>query len=184
MKIIGLDISTACLGWSLLEFKKKPKLSAVGYYKPSEILKDDENLLNSFSWLTETKKFVIDLIKKHQPNRVAIEDFIRFLRGGSGSSTILPLAILNRTICLAIKEEFPDLPLDICNVISIRTNLKKQFNLSELPEKKSLPDLFEKHLKIKIPKLMNKKGNKILDEVFDEADSIAVAIYSNSLLNK
>lgn len=180
MKILGLDISTSTVGICVIDFdaKGKVKLVYIDYYKPIKKILDDKNE-DFLHMLSEAKTYILEIIQKYQPDHIAVEDFIRFLGGGSGAGTIIPLAILNKTICLSIYENYLDTPLHICNVISIRTRIKKDLGRIELPPKEEIPEILEKMLKITIPRPMKKtrKGEKIDEPHWDMADSIAVAYY-------
>jgi Holliday junction resolvasome RuvABC endonuclease subunit len=187
MRILGLDISTTTIGRSVIDFndKGRAKIIHLDYYKPLKgTLEDKEK--DYLHMISDAKADVNSLINRFEPTHVAVEDYIRFMKGSSGAATIIPLATLNRTICLSVFENYPDLPLHICNIISIRTRIKKASNLTDLPKKEDLPELLEKLLKIKIPRPMKKtrKGDKLMEEHFDMTDAVAVAFYCNYLLTE
>lgn len=185
MRILGLDISTSTVGIAIIDFNKsgKAKLIHIDYYKPiKNAFKDnlnnkDKDLLNM---LSEAKKTLMGYAEKYKPDVIAVEDYIKFMKGGSGAGTIIPLATLNRTICLAAYETYPLTPLRICNVMSIRTRIKKDVGRQDLPPKEEIPVLLENLLNISIPRPIKhtKKGDKILEEHWDMADAVAVAYYS------
>lgn len=186
-RIMGLDISTTTIGIAIIDFNKNGKVTPryIDYYKPIKGKIEDKEI-DSLNMLSEAKKYIQSIIIKYQPTNIGVEDYIRFMKGGSGSATIIPLANLNRTICLSVFEQFPDIPLHICNVMSIRTRIKKSCNLIALPEKKQLPEILEKELKIKIPCPVKdtRKGQKIMDEYYDMTDAISVCFYCYKLLNE
>ncbi len=136
--------------------------------------------------LQDAKKEILNIIWEYKPDHVAVEDFIKFMSGGSGAATIIPLATLNRTLCLGVVETYPLIPLHICNVISIRTRIKKASGLTELPKKEEIPGLLEKLLKIEIPRPTKetRKGPKLMEEHFDMADAVAVAFYCHKILTE
>lgn len=177
-RILGLDISTKTIGISVLDYNKKVELVYVDFYKPIKNTIEDKNK-DFLNLLLNAKKHILSIIEKYKPTHIAVEDYIRFMKGGSGSSTIIPLCILNRTICLSIVEKYPEIELSICNIISIRTKIKKNCGLTSFPPKEEIPKLLEKLLNIKIPRptKITKKSTKILEEHFDMADAIAVGYY-------
>jgi len=170
-KVMGLDASTSTIGLSIIEYdEKNMNLLHYEYYKPPSLSK-----VNEIERLLEVKNFILDRIKKFSPNEVAIEDFARFMKGRSGASTIIPLAILNRTICLAIYENLNFMP-NILNVNTIRAKLKIN---NERPKKEDMPNVVAYHLNIQFPwiKKINKKNKKevLIEENYDIADSISCA---------
>lgn len=187
MRILGLDVSTTTIGRAIIDFndKGKAKIIHLDYFKPlKQTLEDKEK--DYLYMISDAKADINALINKYEPDHVAVEDYIRFMKGGSGAATIIPLATLNRTICLSVFENYPDLPLHICNVISIRTRIKKASNLTDLPKKEDLPDLLEKLLKIKIPKptKQTRKGEKVMEEHYDMTDAVAVAFYCHHMITE
>lgn len=167
---MGLDASTTTVGIAVVEYNgKKPKLIHQEYYKPNKKLPE-------LQWLYETKEHVCYVADIYNVDEFAIEEYIKYMKGGSGASTIIPLAILNRTICLNIYELYHKEPV-ILNVMKIRHCLKTN---KKLPSKEDMPELVAKHLRIKFPyykKTIKKTGKqKILSESNDVADAIAVAL--------
>lgn len=168
---MGLDASTSTIGLSVIEYDEKlMKLIHYEYYKPASLSK-----VNELERLIQVKKFILDRIEKFNPDDVAIEDFARFMKGKSGAGTIIPLAILNRTICLTIYERLNKLP-NILNVNTIRAKLKIT---NERPKKEEMPNIVAHHLNIEFPwiKKINKKtkNEKLIEENYDIADSISCA---------
>jgi Holliday junction resolvasome RuvABC endonuclease subunit len=192
MKVLGLDISTTAIGYSILDcYNQKFKLIECHYYTPLEKFEGKKlNQLDKIEFLQMldyAKSFVQDLISKHQPDLIAIEDFIRFLGGGSSSATIIPLAILNQTIALLAYQHTQtnkQVKISLCNVMSIRHRIKKASNLTELPDKEAIHPLLENLLKIKLPVFYTtSKQTKIAPTTYDCSDSIAVAYYAYNQLN-
>jgi Holliday junction resolvasome RuvABC endonuclease subunit len=182
MRIIGLDISTTCIGIAILDTNKdKIKLVNAKIYKPIEPFnkKVKELSNNEFLEMLDLAKIEIkQILDEYKPDQICIEDYIRFLKGGSGSSTIIPLAILNRTISLLCYDycKTNNCKVSIYNVISIRTIIKKAAELSELPKKEELPYYLAPLMNITFPEYKNKKNN-ILPETYDVADAIAICFY-------
>jgi len=187
MRIISFDISTSTIGICVIDFDKKgkAKLVYIDYYKPIKHTIEDKNIDFLFT-LSEAKKHILVLVEKYKPDYIAIEDFIRFMKGHSGAGTIIPLSCLNRTICLSMYEQYAKTPLYICNVMSIRTRIKKDIGRTDLPGKEEIPDILEKLLNITIPSPTKKtrSGLKIREERNDMADAVAVAYYCYKLLQQ
>jgi Holliday junction resolvasome RuvABC endonuclease subunit len=187
MRILGLDVSTTTIGISVIDFDdEKASVIYIGYYKPEKGLLPDHNF-DFLNMLRLAKREIISIISEYKPDHVAVEDFIKFMSGGSGAATIIPLAVLNRTLCLSITETFSQLPLHICNVISIRTRIKKASKLTSLPKKDEIPALLETILNIEIPrptKDVRGKSPRLMEEHYDMADAIAVAYYCNQIITE
>lgn len=187
MRILSIDCSTTTIGLSVLDFnsKKKAKLVHLSHYKPikHQLPEKEFDFLNTISL---AKQHLIGLIEQYKPDIISIEEYIRYLGGGSGAATIIPLAILNRSLCLMVQENYPQIQLKISNVISIRSQIKRALNLPSLPQKEELPSHLEQLLKIKIPILTKetRKGLKTLPETYDQSDAIAVAYYTYTQLEK
>ena len=163
MRIMGLDASTSTIGLAIIEASEL-KLIHYEYYKPSK--KED-----IFHKLQEVRKFISTKINEFKPDLVALEDIILFMKGHSTAKTISGLAVLNRTVGLAVLDYLGQAPY-LMNVMSIRSLIKID---KKAPKKEEVPDVVAKHLNIDFPYLLNKKG-KILNENYDMADAMAAAI--------
>jgi hypothetical protein len=97
------------------------------------------------------------------------------MKGSSSANTVIPLAILNMTLRLAIRDI--GITPEALNVLKIRHTLKLT---KVLPKKEDIPELVAQHLGIPYPWLykINRrtKQQQILEESYDVADSIAVAL--------
>lgn len=168
-KIMGLDISSSCIGIALLEWddqSNKVIFNQCKFYKPPKKGEFLERLM-------ETKKAINQIIQEFKPDYIAIEDIIQFMGHGSTAKTIITLAAYNRTIGLLAYEYLGKLP-ELYSVMAIRHGLKLA---KELPAKEEMPLLIAKHLKIKFPFLYKKDGKTPKSESFDMADACAVATY-------
>lgn len=161
--IFGLDISTTTIGLAVLINGKKPKLKHVEYFKPPK----NGNL---FERLSIVKTWIKSKLDEFKPDVIVIEDIISFMKGHSGSKTIISLAVINRTVGLTIFEHTGIVPY-IVNVNTIRALTK----INERLKKEDIPDMIEKTLKIKFPYVINAKG-KIAEESYDMADAVAAAL--------
>ena len=169
---MGLDISTTTVGIAIIEASDKITLVHSEFYKPP---KEGD----IFYRLSTTRDYVMSIFDKFKPDDVAIEDIILFMKGFSGAKTIIPLAVLNRTIGLAIYEKLKKPPV-LLNVLKIRRTLNEK---KGLPSKEEMPELVAKILDIDFPYIKNKK-DKLIVENFDVADGIAVALAWAKLKNQ
>jgi len=171
-KILGLDVSTTTIGIAIVEFEKDisdAKLIHTEYYKPNK--KTDE-----INRLKEAVDYILKIAEKFKVDDVAVEEYIKFMKGSSGASTVIPLAIINTTLRLFIYEKLNIMPF-VYNVLTIRHALK--FN-KKLPAKEDIPEIVARHLNINFPyeyKINRKtKQQDIKIESYDVADSVAVAL--------
>jgi Holliday junction resolvasome RuvABC endonuclease subunit len=169
MRIIGLDASTSTVGICILDYNEQSiKLVHYEYYKP-----DKSNGL--LDMLQKTRAYILDLFYKYQVQEFVIEDFVKFMKGASSASTVIPLAILNMTLRLAMLD-IGVIPESL-NVLKIRHTIKRN---KELPKKEDIPELVAYHLGIDYPWYykINKRTKQqvVIEESFDVADAMAVSI--------
>lgn len=165
MRILGLDASTSNIGLAVLDHDIKDgytKLAHLECYQPPEL----DILLK----LQAVRKFIQEKINYFKPDEVALEEIILFMKGASTAATISSLAVLNRTVGLAVLDALGSQP-HLYNVLSIRHAIKET---KELPSKEEIPELVAKILGIKFPYIY-KKG-KIVSQNQDMADAIAAAL--------
>ncbi len=109
---------------------------------------------------------------------MALEDIILFMKGHSTAATVSALAVLNRTVGLAIYNQSGK-PPELLNVMKVRHALKIN---KRLPGKEEIPDLVSHHLKIEFPWVFKEKGRgknkelKTIEENYDMADAMAVGL--------
>jgi Holliday junction resolvasome RuvABC endonuclease subunit len=174
-RILGIDASTTTIGICILNCDdSKPILEHYEFYKP----KKKENL---FFMLSAVRKYIIELINKHKPDIVVIEDILKFIRGRSTANTITLLAALNRTVGTAVYDSSGKYP-KLLTVMKIRHAVKLT---KDLPDKDQIPDIMSKRLGIDFPYVYTRKKT-IAKESYDIADSIAVAFayYLINTVNK
>lgn len=173
--VLGFDVSSSTIGFGVIDYDGygQYKLIDSGYFKPNK-------KVSLFKSLELVKADVYNLIKKHNPDDIAIEDVVQFMAKKSTARTIITLAVYNRTVGLTCYEIHGKEP-SLWSVMAIRHKLKlnKQF-----PPKEDMPNIIEKHLNITFPwitKIVKKKGKapekKICVESYDVADGICVALY-------
>lgn len=164
-RVLGLDASTNTIGICVLDFEADGYLNLVysSYYKPPKKGHPIERL-------GTTKLAIENIIDIYKPDHIALEDIILFMKGKSTAKTTTSLASLNRTVGLAAYDKMKK-PPTLLNVMTIRHAIKD----GEFPEKEKIPELVAKKLNINFPWMFN-KNNKKIDENFDVADGMAVAL--------
>ncbi len=174
MRIMGFDISSSTCGWCVLDIDDKDiKYIDSGYFKPSKIGTDLDKLVG-------VRNTINNLLNKYKPEKIAIEDIIKFMAGKSSANTIVVLAQTNRTVGLVCYDYLKSNP-EMYPVLTIRHCLKKD---KVLPKKEDMPDLVSHHLGLTFPWEYN-RNNKKREENFDRADGIAVALcYAFKLTGK
>jgi Holliday junction resolvasome RuvABC endonuclease subunit len=178
-KVLGLDISSSCIGWGLLEIDNSNNIT----YLNSGIIKPPKNG-SILERLHGTRDLVAAVIKKNKPDYVGIEDIISFIRNKSTATTIITLAVFNRMIGLLSMDLIGNVP-ELFSVLDIRHGLKLN---STFPKKEDMPELVAYHLGIKFPYTYITRGKskgKIHITSYDRADGLAVALhYAFSLTGK
>lgn len=171
-KILGLDVSSTTIGYSVLEItpENEIKLVSLNYLKPIKKGTIIERIVDTRNKI----KTIIDEVK---PDYIAVEDIIQFMKGASTAKTIIVLTTFNRMICLLAHDYLGRSP-ELLSVMTIRHGLKFD---NIFPKKEDMPDLVAKHLGITFPYKLNKKGN-ICVESYDMADGVAVGLYYALLL--
>jgi hypothetical protein len=171
MKILGLDISSATIGFSILEIKnKKVSLLEYGHLKPPSKKKSKDNfsLRLDFAFNEITK-----LIKRTKPDIVAIEDYAKkFSEGRSSANTILVLASFNEVCGLAAYRILETKPTRI-PVTTLRRLVKDEYK-EVVKDKEDVLKFCKKHFK-NFTTVNNRAGN-IKEESYDQADSIIVGL--------
>lgn len=165
---MGLDASTSTIGISIIDYDELGlKLVHSEYYKPDK----SDGILEM---LRLARAHILNLFGKYQVQEFVIEDYVRFMKGASSAATVIPLAILNMTLRLAILDM--GLNPEALNVLKIRHTIKIG---KKLPAKEEIPELVAQHLGIQYPWLYRtnrKKEQVIMEESYDVADAIAVSI--------
>lgn len=164
-RILGLDASTSTIGICVLDFTLDGKFDLIlaNYYKPPKKGHPIEKL-------AMTKMAIEKIIEKYNPDHIALEDIILFMKGKSTAKTTTSLAALNRTVGLAVYEKTTR-PPTLLNVLTIRHAIK----IREVPDKEKIPETVAERLQIQFPWILN-KNNKPIPENYDIADGMAVAL--------
>jgi len=172
-RILGFDVSSETIGWGLVSTDNTSGhiiLIDSGYLKP---IKDGQII----DRIIDTRNKVNDIIIACKPDYIGIEDIIKFMKGKSTANTIIMLTTFNRMIGVLAFDYLKFRP-ELFNVMTIRNGLK----IGKIsPKKEDIPELVAKHLGITFPYEYKtgkrSKVTKIVDESFDRADGIAVALY-------
>lgn len=171
MLILGLDISSATIGWSVLEVADdKCVLKKYGHIKPTSKKKSDDN----FSLrLNHAFDAITDLVKKEAPQVIAIEDYAKkFSKGRSSANTILILSSFNEVCGLAAYRASNLKPIRI-PVTTLRKIVKTEYDC-DIDDKEDVMTFCKKTFNNFLTQ--NNKAGNIKKESYDEADSIIVAL--------
>lgn len=171
--ILGFDASSTTIGYCVLtldDTNNSISFVKAGYIKP---LKKGTIIERIVDTRNKVQKVIVDA----QPDHIAIEEIIQFMKGKSTAKTIIMLTTFNRMICLTSYDYLGSSP-KLYSVMTIRHGLKTG---KELPKKEEMPALVAQHLGITFPYEYNKKGN-IKVESYDKADGMAVALYHARVL--
>jgi Holliday junction resolvasome RuvABC endonuclease subunit len=165
--ILGLDISTKCIGYSIIDTSyNPPKLLHCSFIKPPK-------KGSLFDRITKTQTAITQILNEYKPQIVGIEAIAKYMGKFSTAQTIIALARINMAIGLTCYNYLGHEPV-MHSVMSIRHGLKLT---KALPKKDEIPELLEKLLGIKFPYVYDENG-EIAEESFDMADSLAVALYT------
>jgi Holliday junction resolvasome RuvABC endonuclease subunit len=168
-KILGLDISSATVGWSLIEYDDKTEtLIEYGYIKPPNSTKGSL-AFRSLGYLKTLKKFLAE----KNPDFIAIEAYAnKFPKGKSTARTIITLSHFNEVTSMGCIEVLNIDPVSYA-VVTVRSCLSKMSN-TKITSKEEAFEYTSKYFK-NFKKRNNRAGN-LAKECFDEADAIAVCL--------
>jgi len=167
-KILGFDASSTTIGWACLEIND---IDNSIVHKNSGFIKPPKKG-NIIERIYKTRAEVQKVIDLYKPDHIGIEEIIQFMQGKSTAKTIIMLTTFNRMVGLVSYDSLGVTP-EFFNVMSIRHGLKLN---KDLPKKEDMPDLVSQHLGITFP-YQYKKTGKPIEENYDRADGIAVALY-------
>ena len=167
MRQLGLDISSATIGYVVLE---DGVIIEKGHYKPtkSKVKKVSVSIAER---LSPTYYDMKKIIKRINPDVVCIEDYARkFSAGRSSAKTIIILSCFNEVVSMACYDAITVVPIKY-TVAAIR----KTLGLKGKIEKKDVLNVILEHypdFKIELNRMNNTKK-----EIYDEADALAVLIH-------
>ncbi len=114
MKILGLDISTSCTGWSVVS--EAGEFIDAGYLE----LKKEKSIYDK---AMKVKKFISDISKKYVIDSVFIEENLQAFRPGlSSAKTLMTLSRFNGMVSLVCHEVLNKEPV-MLNVNAARKSL-------------------------------------------------------------
>ena len=167
--VLGLDISSSTIGWSLLEYDdQKIELKDYGHMKPPKSTKGSLAFRASNAY-----DEMYDFLKRIDPDFVVIEAYAnKFPAGRSTARTIIVLSVFNELMSIACLKGLSYEPIRYA-VVTIRSVLSKQAGY-KISSKEECFDYIKKYFSNF--SLRNNKNGKIAKECYDEADAIAVAL--------
>jgi len=168
-KVLGLDISSSIIGYSLFEFdSNNVTLKTYGYLKPPNKSK------GSISYrLDKTSLLMVNLFEDLKPDYICVEDYAkRFSMGRSQANTIIVLSVFNEQVCL---EAFRYLKTDVYRypVMTIRSQISKMLN-TKIVSKDDIYYELTKQCSI-FKTTLNKNGTTRKEDM-DIVDSMAVSM--------
>lgn len=164
MKILGFDVSSTVTAYCCMTVEDKKIINIEhGFFKPNK-------KGTIFERLSSFQKEIEKIVKKFNPDQIAIEDIIQFMKQKSQANTIITLALFNRQVGLTCFN-FGYQPY-LYNVMQIRHCIKLN---KDIPKKEDVPSVLEKRLNITFPFILNKKS-KIKPESYDVSDAFAVTL--------
>ena len=168
-KILGFDISSTTIGYSLIEFDKENiKIIEYGHLKPPS----SEAGTLAFRAL-KASKMLKDLFLRLNPDYVAFEDYANsFSKGRSSARTIIVLSVFNEMSAMTCLDTLGIEPIKY-PAITIRSALSKIKGEKITSKEEAFKFVCDNYPDFK---LRYKKTKKIKDECFDEADAIAVCL--------
>lgn len=176
-RVLSIDASTTTIGYAILDYDDGyVSLFHHGFFKPN---KD----VDQIHMVIDARNYIMYLAKNFNVDEFVIEDYVKFMGGGSTASTIIPLAILNSSLRIGAIEILGIEPVAI-NVMKIRHTIKLD---DKLPPKEDIPELVAKILKIDFPWILNenkRSKKKFVVENYDISDAIACGIAFIKLKNK
>lgn len=172
MLILGLDISSATIGWSVLFVADDGVISLkkYGHIKPTSKKKSDDNFSLRLNYAFDA---ITSLVQKEKPDVIAIEDYAKkFSKGRSSANTILILSSFNEVCGLAAYRVSKLQPIRI-PVTSLRKLVKKEYSCN-IDDKEDVLEFCKKTFNNFLTQ--NNRAGNIKKECYDEADSIIVSL--------
>jgi len=166
-RVLSLDASSTTIGLAIIDYDDQSMtLVHKEYYKPPK-------KGNLFERLSAVRIFIQDKVDEFKPDCTSMEDIVLFMKF-STAKTITTLAILNRTVGLAIYDKIKKPPY-LYNALRIRHAIKPT---KALPPKEDIPDVVANILNFDFDfKMRRSKGKQIrAEENYDIADAIACGI--------
>jgi len=167
-KVLGLDISSSCIGWATIEYDDTTiNLVKYGNIDPPDAKKGSL----SFRALSASKE-LRKLLKAESPDEIAVEAYAnRFAGGRTTARTIIVLSFFNEMCQMICLDElgFESVKYPVSNIRSIISKFLKKKSISK-------DEIFEEvkgYFTNFIPRIS--RTGSYGSESFDQADAIAVA---------
>jgi Holliday junction resolvasome RuvABC endonuclease subunit len=167
-KVLGLDISSATIGWALLSVEDgELSLSEYGHISPPK------SKAGSLTYrASEAFDEVSILIKEKNPEIVVVESYAnKFPAGRSTARTIIVLSVFNEVISMAALRIMNRDPLRY-PVVTIRSKLSRLAGKKISSKEECFDFICDYFPTFTVRKNRN---DNISKECFDEADAIAAA---------
>jgi len=162
--ILGLDISTACIGYVVYS----DKLEEIGHISLSKFGKDQ------FVKAVVVKDKFIELQKKYKITNVAIEQYLKYFSGGgSRAQTMLVLAEFNGRVSQICFDVFDTVP-EYFNVLTARKLAWGSARVKDHDDQK-LANLERVMNTENVVKFDVGRTGKYRSYCFDEADAYTIA---------
>jgi len=167
--ILGLDISSSTIGWSIIEYDDEQiVLKEYGHIKPLKSNKGSLALRASSAY-----DDVYSFLKENNPDMFASEAYAnKFPAGRSTARTIIVLSVFNELMSIACLKSLSYEP-ERYAVMTIRSSLSK-FAGYKISSKEECFEFIKKYFSNF--SLRSNRNGKIAKECYDEADAIAVAL--------
>lgn len=174
--ILGIDSGSKTIGYGFLGIEED-KVQLIEHGNIKTLDKDKHSIVER---LDHISKQIELLCEKLKPDHVLIEDIIQFMQKRTTANTIITLAVFNRVISLQVYRSTGKIPIYLLP-ISIRTRIKKIFNLEKTPEKEEIPNLLQNYFgktffKIVGYKKRGKNAGQPIISTYDEADAVAAGL--------
>jgi len=173
MKIIGLDISTNCTGWAVIE---DGKLLKYGYIKTSTTKKRSNKYIK-IDCVVDALKNVFEM---HKIEHIYIEEILHKFKGGKSSArSISSLAKFNGSVSYKMHELFIT-PIHIDFKAARKHFAIRNPTRLEKKRKITVKNFVLDYVKNSEPnfKLEFNRNNNIKSELFDAVDAIVIAKYA------
>lgn len=171
IKTLGLDISSSVIGWSVISSNGKD----VCLYEYGHILPPPSKKGSLAFRMNSAFDDISNLLRRVNPDVVSIESYVnKFSHKKSSARTIIVLSSFNEVISMACIREL-GFEAEKYTVGSIRSIISKEYSL----DVKSKDDVINfVNSKFDNFIIRKNKNNNISKTVYDESDSIAVALAS------
>ena len=176
--ILGLDISTSCTGWCVLDDDNK--LVSMGHIELSK----EKNFLTKADLV---RHHLVEVLKKYCVNRIYIEENLQAFRPGfSSAKTLMTLARFNGIISYICARDLQIQPEFINVNIARKTLGVKVDRKSSLTTKEQIFEWVKSQVKtewpVKILKSGPRKGLSVISPYcYDMADAYVIALAGQTI---